>query len=95
MKSRRVVAIALLAAACSVSDQQEVAIGEQDAAEINAQLPLVSVLPFVGLLLAIALAPLLAPRWWHSNRHKALVAAVARVSIAWRRAFLASPVAWR
>jgi len=42
MKSRRVVAIVLLAAACSVSDQQEVAIGEQDAAEINAQLPLVS-----------------------------------------------------
>ena len=43
MKPRYLVAIALLAGmACSVSDQQEVAIGEQDAAEINAQLPLIS-----------------------------------------------------
>ena len=43
MKPRYLVAFALLAGvACSVSDQQEVAIGEQDAAEINAQLPLLS-----------------------------------------------------
>src|SRR5467141_109365 len=39
-----------------------------------ADLPLVTALPFVALLLAIALAPLAAPRWWHSNRNKALVA---------------------
>jgi Na+/H+ antiporter NhaD/arsenite permease-like protein len=31
-------------------------------------------LPFVVLLFAIALAPLVAPRWWHDNRNKALVA---------------------
>jgi predicted Zn-dependent protease len=39
---RNVVALIALffAGACSVSDQQEVAIGEQDAAEINSQLPL-------------------------------------------------------
>lgn len=43
MKLRTVVLSVLVAAtACSVSDQQEVAIGEQDAAEINAQLPLVN-----------------------------------------------------
>jgi Na+/H+ antiporter NhaD/arsenite permease-like protein len=41
---------------------------------LGAQLPLVSVLPFVALLLAIAIAPLVAPQWWHSNRNKALVA---------------------
>jgi len=39
-----------------------------------ADLPLVTALPFVALLLAIALAPLAAPRWWHHNRNKALVA---------------------
>ena len=50
---------------------------------LGAQLPLVSVLPFMGLLLAIALAPLLAPRWWHPNRHKALVAALAALPVLW------------
>jgi len=48
---------------------------------LGAQLPLLSALPFVGLLLAIALAPLLAPRWWHSNRHKAMVAALAALPV--------------
>ena len=33
-------------------------------------------LPFVALLLAIALMPLAAPHWWHHNRNKALVALV-------------------
>ena len=41
---------------------------------LGAQLPLVSALPFVALLLAIALAPLAAPTWWHHNRNKALIA---------------------
>jgi Na+/H+ antiporter NhaD/arsenite permease-like protein len=40
----------------------------------GAELPLATALPFVALLLAIALAPLAAPRWWHHNRNKALVA---------------------
>ncbi len=48
---------------------------------LGAQLPLVSVLPFVVLLLAIAVAPLLAPRWWHSNRNKALVAALVALPV--------------
>ena len=36
-------------------------------------LPLVAALPFVALLLTIALAPVAAPHWWHHNRNKALV----------------------
>src|ERR1043166_4495669 len=36
-------------------------------------LPLVTALPFVALLFAIALLPLAAPAWWHHNRNKALV----------------------
>jgi Na+/H+ antiporter NhaD/arsenite permease-like protein len=38
--------------------------------------PLYSVLPFVAMLLAIALAPLWAPRWWESNGNKLLVSAL-------------------
>jgi Na+/H+ antiporter NhaD/arsenite permease-like protein len=36
-------------------------------------MPLWSVLPFTGLLLSIAIIPLLAHDWWHQNRNKALV----------------------
>src|SRR4051812_47993264 len=39
-------------------------------------------IPFVALLLAIALAPLVAPQWWHHNRHKAIVAFVVALPIA-------------
>src|SRR5437899_11634166 len=37
-------------------------------------LPLVSVLPFAAMLLAIAVCPLGVPEWWASNRHKAWLA---------------------
>src|SRR5881409_477813 len=40
---------------------------------LGTALPLVTALPFVALLLVIALAPLAAPGWWHQNRNKALV----------------------
>jgi Na+/H+ antiporter NhaD/arsenite permease-like protein len=36
--------------------------------------PLYGVLPFVAMLLAIALCPLRAPHWWESNRNKLAVA---------------------
>ncbi len=45
------------------------------------QLPLITALPFVALLLVIALAPLVAPHWWHHNRNKALVALVVSAPI--------------
>jgi len=38
-----------------------------------AALPLWSALPFAGLLVSVAVFPLVAPHWWHSNRHRALV----------------------
>jgi Na+/H+ antiporter NhaD/arsenite permease-like protein len=38
-------------------------------------IPLYSVLPFVAMLLAIALLPLALPHWWESNRNKLLVSA--------------------
>jgi Na+/H+ antiporter NhaD/arsenite permease-like protein len=36
-------------------------------------LPLASMLPFAAMLLAIAIAPLAAPRWWERNGNKLLV----------------------
>jgi len=38
--------------------------------------PVYTVLPFVAMLLAIALCPLRVPHWWESNRNKFLVSAV-------------------
>src|SRR2546430_16534823 len=48
---------------------------------LGAQLPLLSALPFVLLLLAIALAPLAVPRWWHANPNKALVAFIISIPV--------------
>ncbi len=39
-------------------------------------MPLYAVLPFVAMLLAIAVCPLRVPHWWESNRHKFVVAAL-------------------
>ena len=38
--------------------------------------PVYAVLPFVAMLLAIAICPLLVPYWWESNRNKAIASAV-------------------
>ena len=45
-------------------------------------LPAWSVVPFVGLLLCIAGLPLAAPHWWHHNRNKGIVAAIAAGPVA-------------
>jgi Na+/H+ antiporter NhaD/arsenite permease-like protein len=47
-----------------------------------APLPLVAVLPFVAMLLAIAIGPLAAPHWWESNRNKLLVGAALGLPVA-------------
>src|SRR2546429_7541521 len=51
---------------------------------LGAQLPLASALPFGALLAAIALLPLVAPRWWHPNRNKALVAVGVSLPVLWQ-----------
>jgi Na+/H+ antiporter NhaD/arsenite permease-like protein len=43
--------------------------------------PLYSVLPFVAMLLAIAVCPLWVPHWWESNRNKLLASAVLGVPV--------------
>ena len=46
------------------------------------ELPFWTVLPFAGLLLAIAVLPLVAHRFWESNRNKGLVAALFAAPVA-------------
>jgi Na+/H+ antiporter NhaD/arsenite permease-like protein len=45
-------------------------------APLGERLPLWSLAPFVLILLSIAILPLVAERWWESNRNKGLVAAL-------------------
>jgi Na+/H+ antiporter NhaD/arsenite permease-like protein len=45
-------------------------------------LPAWTVLPFVGLLLSIAVLPLVAPHFWESNRNKGLVAGLFALPVA-------------
>src|SRR5213083_494040 len=51
---------------------------------LGAQLPLASALPFGALLAAMALLPLVAPRWWHPNHNKTLVAVVVSLPVLWQ-----------
>src|SRR5512144_680231 len=50
---------------------------------LGPQLPLLSLLPFAALLAGIAVIPLFAPHWWHSNRNKAIVALLASLPVLW------------
>lgn len=49
-------------------------------ADLGHQLPVWSVIPFVGMLLSIALFPLFRPHWWEHNMGK--------VSIFWALVFV-------
>src|SRR5438445_9378134 len=44
-------------------------------------LPVWSVVPFVALLLGIAVLPILAEHWWHKNRNKALISALVALPV--------------
>lgn len=50
--------------------------------DLGHQLPLVSIIPFVLILLCIALLPLFAGHWWEHNRNKGIVAAVLSIPMA-------------
>ncbi len=45
-------------------------------------LPLYSVVPFIAMLLAIAVCPLWLPRWWEANRNKLVVACAMGLPVA-------------
>jgi len=60
-------------------------------AALARSLPLATVLPFVLLLLAIALLPLFAALWWEKNRNKACVSALLALPIALYLLILGGP----
>jgi Na+/H+ antiporter NhaD/arsenite permease-like protein len=51
-------------------------------AELAQRLPLISIAPFILLLLAIAVLPLFAGHWWERNRSKAIVVACVALPMA-------------
>ncbi len=71
-------ALILVAAVCVGlgSPFAVVAAEEHASASLGAQLPNAAVLPFVAMLLSIAIFPLVAGHWWEHNRNKAIVAAL-------------------
>lgn len=69
---RRGLAFAVVAAAAWLVP--ELASASGSAAELGTVLPAWSALPFVGILLSIALFPLLAPRFWHHHYPKVALA---------------------
>lgn len=58
-------------------------------AHAGPDMPLWSVVPFVGLLLGVAVLPLAAPHWWHENRNKAILSALFGIPVAGYVAFRA------
>ena len=48
---------------------------------MGAELPLWTVLPFVALLLCIAVLPLAAGHWWEHNRNKAIIVGILSVIV--------------
>ena len=68
MQRRGVIPLAFLGVLFAPS--LALAAGEPAAAELGSRLPAWSALPFAGILLSIALFPLLAPRFWHHHYPK-------------------------
>jgi hypothetical protein len=67
-------ALALMTIPRTVFAVEEHAAGES--------LPLFLVSPFAGLLLTIAILPLIIPHWWESNRNKGIVSGLFGVPMA-------------
>lgn len=59
-----------------------IAVSEGGGSDIGSRLPIWSVLPFAALLWSIAVLPLVAPHWWHSNRNKGIVAGALAIPFA-------------
>src|SRR5262245_4117483 len=49
---------------------------------LGEQLPSAAVVPFIAMLLSIAVFPLVAPHWWERNRSKAIVSLVLSLPLA-------------
>jgi Na+/H+ antiporter NhaD/arsenite permease-like protein len=54
----------------TVATNQSAAKIEKDSDDLGKKLPLWAILPFVGILLSIAIFPLVAPHFWHLHYSK-------------------------
>ena len=55
--------------------------------DLGSELPLFSILPFIGILLSIAVIPLISPTYWHRNYGK--------ISASWAATFLLPFLLWK
>ena len=60
-------AILLLPVGLALATEHAAAAEHATAFDLGAELPLWSIIPFVGILLSIALGPLVAPEFWHHH----------------------------
>src|SRR4029078_6358301 len=51
-------------------------LGPVTAESITTCFPLWSIIPFIAMLLSIAVVPMVLPNWWDSNRNKTIVSVV-------------------
>lgn len=58
----------------STTEHEDADHAHESHAALGASLPLWTVLPFVAILLCIAVLPLLTPHWWEHNSNRAIVA---------------------
>lgn len=56
--------------------------GDSHHSELGKELPLWSILPFVAILLCIAILPLATPHWWEHNSNRAIVSFVLAAPVA-------------
>jgi Na+/H+ antiporter NhaD/arsenite permease-like protein len=63
------------------ADGNHAAEGHGSHANIGNELPLISVLPFLLLLLCIAVFPLANPHWWEHNSNKAIIVAILSIPL--------------
>jgi Na+/H+ antiporter NhaD/arsenite permease-like protein len=73
--SGAVLLLSVLSVRTAAASQHAESAHAEGVARLAQQLPLISVVPFLLLLLAIAVLPLFAGHWWEHNRNKAIVVA--------------------
>jgi Na+/H+ antiporter NhaD/arsenite permease-like protein len=78
----RTLAAALAITPAAVLAQTGPGVAPEHAPALGHLLPLWSVVPFAGILLCIAVLPLVAGHWWEHNRNKGLLSALLGVPVA-------------
>jgi Na+/H+ antiporter NhaD/arsenite permease-like protein len=73
---------ALLASPVAMAVLSTPALAEDGGHDLGTGMPLWTLIPFIGILLAIAILPLVAGHWWEHNKNRGIVAALFAVPVA-------------